>query len=192
MRRAIALTGALTLAACVATPTLLEPGPYPSEGGGVTVMLERAWTEIPEELSAFTDAPYLTFDGPRLNQVHVLSGVPSGESFIKERPNGEPGPAFRAGMSPTEIVDLVTESVAMLGYQNVTAVEVAPRPLAGSAGVWLVFTGAQENGLRVKGAALASETAGALDLMLFIAPETHYYDALMPEVERIFASATRG
>lgn len=193
MKRWIGIAGVVALSACAATPTLVPPGTYDA-GGAYSVTLERSWTEMPERRSPFTDTSYLTFDGPRLNQVYVLSGIPSGSGIIKERRSDDEDIAelvFRSGMSELELVEFVTESIALFGYQDVVAQDVRPATLAGSEGVQFVITAAQGNGLRIKGAALASETDGTLDLMLFIAPEMHYYGALMPEVERMFASAAR-
>ena len=53
------------------------------------------------------------------------------------------------------------------------------------------FTAVTGGGLRMKGSAIAAEADGALDLMLYLAPEMHYYDAYLPEVQRIFTSASR-
>jgi hypothetical protein len=190
MKRATAAAGALALAACVASPVAVAPGAYDG-AGGYSVTLERTWTEMPKGYSAHTDAGYLTFDGPQLNQVHLLNAIPSGEGFVKEQRDGQPVPVYRAGVTAIEIVEFVTQSVALFGYQNVTAQDVRPRALAGAEGVSFQFTGVLESGLRVKGSALAAESAGALDLMVFIAPEMHYYDAFAPEVERMFDSARR-
>jgi hypothetical protein len=188
MRRLAAFAGAFLLTACVATPTLVPAGDYQS--GGVTVTLERSWTEMPEIAS--TGAPYLTFDGPLLNQVHVLSAIPAGEGIIKTQDEDATVPTFRAGMSAIELVELVTDSVGMLlDLEDVAPADVKPATLAGAEGVSFVFTAARPTGLRYRGAATAAESNGTLDVMLFIAPEAHYYGALAPEVERLFASARR-
>lgn len=187
-RAAAGIAALAALAACATPPKEAPAGPY--SAGGLSVTLERAWTEMPVRLSA-TPAPYLTYDGPRLNQVHLLS-IADGEGVLKPpRTEERTIPVFRAGMSSLQLVELITESVTSFGLQNVTAVEIRPATLAGAEGVGFDLTAAQPNGLRMRGRAVAAETDGTLDLMLYIAPEMHYYEANRAEVERMLASAAR-
>lgn len=175
-------------AACAEMPKEVPAGVYGE--GGYSVTLERAWTQMPERFGG-TSASFLTYDGPQLNQVHLMT-IAAGEGILKEpRTEDQTIPTFRAGMTSLELVELVTQSVTSFGLQNVTAANVRPATLASSEGVGFDFTAVTGSGLRMKGSAIAAEANGALDLMLYLAPEMHYYDAYLPEVERIFTSASR-
>jgi hypothetical protein len=192
MTRLAAIIAVSLLSACVAAPkgapTLVRADEH-RMAGGLRVTLERSWTAMPS--SSATGRSYFTFDGSRLNQVHVLAGVSSGHGLVKPRNWGQKVPTFRSGMSSQEIVSLVAESVSFLGYQNVGVADLRPARLAGAAGVAFTFTAVQSTGLQYQGEAVAAETRGKLDVLLFMAPAQHYYAAYAPEVERIFASARR-
>jgi len=103
----------------------------------------------------------------------------------KERPT----PTFQADIGPTELVELVSDSISQAGYQRVETSALKPQRFAGADGLHFELDATTESGLDVKGLAATAVSNGKLFVMIYLAPAEHYYRAGLPEVEAILASA---
>lgn len=187
---AVLAVGAL-VAAC-ATVTTAEAGPY-SVNKAYTVTLGRPWSDLTSAMpNKGPRTRFLTIDGPLLNRLYLVGGLEDGGALMKAASKEKPVPEYRAGMSSTEAVAFVADTVAALGYQDVETLSLRPQDFAGGDGVRFDLAAATPAGLKMAGSALLAETDGRLNLMLYIAPAEHYYAAHLPEVEQIFASVARG
>ncbi|PWE16702.1 hypothetical protein DDZ18_10860 [Marinicauda salina] len=190
MRAIIATAAALTLTACAAGPSLVEPGRY-AGAESYTIALDREWTLMPAGVDRRVTVDYLTVDGPLLNMVFVAGGIEDGEGIVRERNEEQPVPAFRSGMSELELAEFVADSLAALEFHDVETADIRPQDLAGTPGVRMDLAATLESGLVIRGTALAAASDGALDLILFVAPGEHYYEAYADDVEAIMRSAAR-
>ncbi|OLF71391.1 hypothetical protein AWH62_12650 [Maricaulis sp. W15] len=176
---------AASLSACAVVPVAAPAGPFETEGD-FSVMLQNDWSRWPSQINPATNGEFLTQDGVLLNRVHLVS-IPDSEGLVRARRNVEM-PLYTAGSSEFEIVEFITSSLEMIGYSDVEADLIRPAEFDGVDGLRFGLTGIWQNGMRVKGEAATIAHDDRLDLVLFMAPELHYYDAVAPEVEAIMNS----
>jgi hypothetical protein len=182
---ALALSG---LAACVAVTPV--PAGAVALGGNHKVVLGRMWSDISAILpQRAKNVRVLSIDGPLLNRLYLAQGLAPGDGLLKSASKEHPAPVFHADMSPTETVEFVTDSVAAIGYQQVTTSRLRPAQIGASNALRFDLEAQTESGLELKGTAQAAVIAGKLYLVLYLAPAEHYFDANMSEVEAILHSA---
>jgi hypothetical protein len=99
-------------------------------------------------------------------------------------------PVYRADMSQTEIVEFLTDTLAALGYQNITTRSLRPAPFGTLSGVRFDLSAQTPAGLNIEGTALFAARDGKLNFVLYLAPQEHYYALHAAEVERIMRSVT--
>ena len=177
--------GAALLSGCVATPTAVPPGMFTSEAG-LTVNLDNDWSMWAASINPYTKGQFLTKDGPLLNRLHIVK-LEDGEPFVKAYKDTDL-PKFSANASEIEMVDFVTASLKKLGYTEMDATNIRPESVDGVDGLRFDLAGKWENGLNVKGDAIVAKSENALNLVLFLAPQMHYYEESAKEVETIMNS----
>ncbi|MFN3912878.1 hypothetical protein [Hyphomonas sp.] len=173
------------MAACTVTPQAVPPGPVASTAG-FEVTLKEAWSRWPDELNMATRGEMLTKDGMLLNRLH-LAKVKADEPWVRAAKNADV-PRFRAAASEIETVDFIVASLKRIGYSEMEASSIRPETLDGQAGVRFELNGKWENGLDVRGDAAFIPSKDELKLVVFLAPELHYYEASSAEVAGIIGS----
>jgi hypothetical protein len=180
----------LGLSACT-TVTLAPAGAYAVGSHGVT--LGRSWSDISIILPGRPrNVRLLSIDGPLLNRLYIADGLTDGQFLVKPMRKERPTPTWRSGMSPSEQVEFVTDSVAAMDYQRVETSDLRPTTVAGADGMRFDLSAKTAEGLDISGMAQVVETGGKLFLILYLAPSEHYFGAQKAEVEGIMASATFG
>lgn len=187
-RRALLLAGAGALAGC-ATGGLVSGR---VESGDATVVLAREWSDITFMLPSPRprNVKMLSIDGPLLNRLYIATLAP-GESLLRPGDRDTPRPTYRDDMGDSEIVEFVIDCIAQ-EYQGPEASALRPQNFGAAPGVRFDIGTRTAEGLEIAGTALAARVGERLSLMLFLAPREHYYAALLPEVETLFARATIG
>lgn len=189
-RRLLGIAGlslVLGLGACTTT-TLTPAGPYALPGE--TLTLGRDWSDIsilmwgrPKQVKL------LSIDGPLLNRLYIADGLASGGFIVKPTRKERPTPTWKAGMSPTEQVEFVADSVAALDYQRVETSDLRPANVGGKDGLRFDLTAKTPEGLDIAGVAQVVESNDRLYVILYLAPAEHYFGAYRAEVEAIMDSA---
>ena len=178
----------LALAGC-ASVTAAPAGRYQA-GGGQELNLGRMWSDItPIIANRGKKVRVLSIDGPLLNALYVGSGLVPGDNVVRSYVKEQPTPLVRAGMSASERLEFVSDSVAAMGYQRVNLNRPRAATLSGTPGVRFDIDAVTSEGLEIKGAGLVAEVSGKLYLILYLAPAEHYFQASLPEVESVLASA---
>lgn len=184
-RRAV-LGGAVLLTGCA---TSVEVSGDYKAGRAFTMSLDRSWSDISAVM------PYkpknvrlLSVDGPLLNRLYVLAGLEPGESLVGPRDRDTPRPQFRADMSDTETVEFITDCVAAMEFQAPEASNLRPQSFGGAPGVRFDLTTRTAEGLNFSGTALTARVRDRLNALLYLAPQEHYYNSLLANVEATFAS----
>lgn len=185
IRRSLALAALLLSAACAVTPQAVPAGAVTTPAG-FDVTLQDEWSRWPEQLNLATQGEYLTKDGMLLNRLH-FSKVEDGKPWIKAQKDADV-PRYRASASEVETVDFVVASLKRIGYTEMAAGNIRPQKLDDKAGIRFDLTGKWENGLNVRGDAAFVPGTDGLKLVVFLAPELHYYEASAPEVDSIIGS----
>lgn len=176
------------LAAC-ASITKAPAGPI-ALGAGRSGVLDRDWSDI----SAITpwrtpSVQVLSVDGPLLNRLYIARGLKPGEGLQRPAEKEKPVPVYRAGMSPNEQIEFITDSLGILGFQRAETTDLRPARLMGADAIRIDLAAKTESGLEISGAAEVAEIEGRLYVLLFLAPSEHYFRAYLPNVEAMFRSA---
>ena len=186
---AVAATGlVLTLGAC-ATITEAPAGDVRAKSGSYSYTLGRSWSDISILYPLRNKkVSVLTTDGPALNQLFFADGLAAGEGILRSPRKETPAPTYRAGMSVSERMEFIADSVTLQDYKRVETSRPRPAKFGAHDGVRFDLSAQTPAGLDISGTALAAEIDGKFYAMLYVAPAEHYFAAGLPEVERIMGS----
>lgn len=183
----LAVVALLALAAC---SSISKAPAGPLKVGDSRVTLGRDWSDVSVLLPGQTKkVKVLSIDGPLLNRLYVTDGLAVGESLVKAPAKEKPTPKLRAGMNSSERMEFVADSISAMGYQRVATAKPRPAKFGGGSAVRFDITARTDDGLDVLGTGLAAEANGKSYFVLYLAPAEHYFQAALPEVEKVMASA---
>jgi hypothetical protein len=162
----------------------MDAGDDASVGNGVSVRAEPGFAQI--HLAAMR---YWTRNGTGLDELGFYTGIKDGQPLFRV-PGLRIGdmPVYRARMTPNDVQDLVIASLLKKKMQNVRTGSLRPCPFGSAQGFCFDLTLANEEGLEMRGRAIACARNSVLDLMVFTAPAQFYFAEVSPAVDRIFAS----
>lgn len=186
LRAAVALAALVSLSACAGLKAV-PAGPYASGGNQITV--GRTWTDMGRLFDASKGVRMLSIDGPQLNRLFVIDGLKPGEYIIRPATKERPTPTWKAGLSPTEQVEFLTDSLTAMQYYRVETDGLRPVKVGDRAGLRFDITAQTVDGLDISGIAQLVEAGDRLYLLIYLAPTEHYFAATKAEVESIMASA---
>lgn len=186
MKRILIGAMAMLAAGCVAMPSVAPKGSFAPDAGFL-VTLPETWSYWPPEQNFATTGGYLTRDGMLLNRVHLMT-LKDGDRILKTVGKATDIPSWSSAATEYEIVELVTNSLLKIGYNTMEADNIRPIQVDGVEGIAFDLKGKWTNGLNVKGDVAAVKANEKLNLVLFLAPELHYYDDVKDEVEQIILS----
>lgn len=162
--------------------------------GSLIVAPPRPWNRhrptLFEDVRAVED---WTLDGPLLDGISFVSGLPSGQYLIRQRKTADQQvPKFRAEMTPPDIAAML-ESLYRVrgGAVDFKILSLQPRPFLGANGFQLDYEHLDGDELWRRGRAVGAVIDGKLYLILLDAARSHYYDATLPDFEAIVGSARR-
>ena len=188
--RAIAAAATLLALAACATVASAPAGRY-KVGEDYAVTLGREWSDISLIVAARPpNVHLLSIDGPQLNRLFLADGIAEGGYFVKPASKEAPTPTYRAGLSQSELIEFVIDSVAALGLERPESVNPRPASFGAADGLRFDLTAKTAGGLDISGTSLVAERGGKLHVMLYLAPAEHYYAATLPEVEHVMSTAT--
>ncbi len=185
IRTPVLVLMALCLAACGTTGLQVPEGRL-APGAGFTVDISDDWAYRSPSSDQDMFGGYVTRDGVHLNRIHFVT-LDDGDALLRPVANIE-RPVFLAKADEAEIAGLLTESLNIAGYSNMLAGTVQSVSVDGHVGIAFEIHGQSENGLDIKGYAAAFPVADQLHLVVFLAPELHYYDALYQSVQDLIRS----
>lgn len=155
-------------------------------GGGLSVEGLPGWNRLPAgTLGADT---VWTRDGPALDRLLFVGGRRDGEPlFARSRPRLSL--LFRAGMTPTEVMELWSTELALADQRLVTVGGLLPTVFAGTPGFRFQYAYADRDGLLFDGYAAGAVAEGRLYLIAFTGTRAHQFRAYWPEVAALINSA---
>jgi hypothetical protein len=134
-----------------------------------------------------------TQDGFALNKIEFFSGIPKGGSFYKERSKKRnPMPKFDPSVLLPELAGYFERSFrAQYQVTDFTIVESRASVLAGQRALQVTYRYSLPNDeLTRMGEVRLTVVDGKLYAMNFYAPELHYFEAGLPEVEDMMEGAS--
>jgi hypothetical protein len=187
---AVAVAAAVTLAGC---ETIIDvPAGQIAVGDSFQATTAHEWADISKTVvGAPANVRLLSIDGPLLNRLYIVGPMAPGDAIVKAQTKDVRTPTYRAAMSPNEMVELVTDTVAALDYQRPESSGLRPAKFAGENALRFDLAAKTKDGLNISGTAETAEIGGKLYVVLYLAPSEHYYAATLPEIEGILASARR-
>ncbi len=189
--RAAAVAVLLAPIAACASIADAPVGAFKVGESGYHVTLGREWADISQIMVARPkNVRLLSLDGPLLNRLYLSDGLTSGQFLVKPLAKDKPTPTYQKGMSPTELVEFVSDSVAALDYQRVETAGLRPVKLVGAEGLRFDLKAKTREGLEIAGTAAVAESGGKLYVILYLAPAEHYYKATLGDVEGVISSAS--
>lgn len=171
----------LLLASC-ASYKLVEPA-TPVTVKGMQIQPRIAWNKAPHAPGNYVEV--WTADGHQLNELILVGQVDEGTSLF-ELPNKElPMPAYKAGMLPNEMEDLVTTSLKNWygGELDISTANLRPMDVAGQIGFRFNLDFYTKDGLAKRGDVVVVEKDNRFYSMILIGTKIHYYDSLAEEFE---------
>jgi len=183
---ALVMAAGAVLSAC-ASVTSAPAGPYTI--GQAQVTLGHEWSDISAIMFARpAKVRLLSMDGPLLNRLYVTDGLAPGEFMVKPMAKERPTPTYRAGMSPAEQMEFVSDSMGALEYQRVETDNPRPAKFGTADALRFDLKAKTKEGLDISATALVAEHKERLYVVLYIAPTEHYFAAELPEVETVIGS----
>ena len=132
-----------------------------------------------------------TLNGPLLDGMSFVTGLPDGKSLIRQRrTRSQQVPIFRSNMTPPE-VDGMIESLYRVrgGAVDFRTLSLQPRQFLGTNGFQFDYEHLDSDELWRRGRAVGTIVNGRLYLILLDAAKSHYFDATLPDFESVGASA---
>jgi len=155
-------------------------------GNGIYVTPEPGFAEI--ELATIH---YWTRNGTGLDEIDFYTGIKNGEPLFSISGLAKKDlPVFQSRMTPNDVEELVSRALTAKYKQSARAGALRPCPFGSTTGFCFDLTLANEEGLEMRGRAIARLQNGTLDIFIFTAPAEYYFAEVAPAVDRIFASIT--
>jgi hypothetical protein len=132
-----------------------------------------------------------TQNGPLLDGISFVTGLKNGKSLIRQRRSAnQQVPLFRSNMTPPEIAAMI-ESLYRVrgGAVDFRTLSLKPRPFLGTNGFQLDYEHLDDDELWRRGRVVGTVINGQLYMILLDAAKSHYFDAALPDLEALVASA---
>ena len=162
----------------------MEAGSQTPVGNGISVTPQPGFAEI-----HLATIRYWTRNGTGLDELGFYTGIKSGEPLFPV-----PGmtkkdlPVFQSRMTPNDVAELAARALSAKYKQNARTGSLRPCPFGPVTGFCFDLSLANEEGLEMRGRAIARLQNGVLDLFVFTAPANYYFDEVSPAIDKIFAS----
>ena len=130
-----------------------------------------------------------TVHGPQVESLRIARGLEDGDPLLKSLSRDVEMPSFRSDMSATEVAELVDDTLQRAGAANVEVSGLEPSLFGGHDGFRFGITMTAESGLRYAGLAVGTVYDGRLYMLVFTAPELHYFNAYADTINAMIESA---
>jgi hypothetical protein len=170
---------------------LVTPGPEEVAQGSMTVTPTIRWNKAPRGPSDIQREENWTLNGPLLDGLTFIGGLENDKRIVQQRRKADRKvPNFRADMNPTEIAAMIESFYRIrAGSTRFEMTGLQPRNFLGRPGFQFDYTHLGGDEVERKGRAVGAIINNRFYLALFDAARMHYFDAGLPEFERIVESA---
>lgn len=185
------LAAALALSGCVTGYTLVPPAPVKVAQGSMLVSPSIAWNKTPKGPYDIVREENWTQNGPVLDSIGFIGGLPDGEAIAKQRPKDDHKvPVFRASMTPQDLVSMVESYYRIKAGATVfETTSVKPVTFLGTPAVQFNYNYVGADEVKRRGRSVVAILNKKLYLMSLDGAAVHYFDAALPTFEAMAASA---
>jgi hypothetical protein len=186
----LAALAAWSLCGCMPAYKLVKPGVVAVGDGSLKVPAKTAWNAVPDAAGAPVWEDAWTLNGPLLEAVSFVSGLPSGKALVKQRRKADAQVAvFRADMSPADLVSMI-ETVYRVGGVTVYEVDsVDPVAFLGGTGIKVRYRFSPGEGIGRRGSCVMRVVGQKLYLMKLEGVSSHYFAAAERDFDAMVAGA---
>ena len=133
-----------------------------------------------------SEAVLWTVNGPALDAIRFFDALHDGDTMFAAVGDQEL-PSYRADMKPNDVMELVVDSVAREGANEVAAAALQPVEFGDRDGFHFEMTLLSPEGLEMKGIVVGLQTERELYLILYTGTAMYYFPKYRPTVEDIIA-----
>jgi len=155
-------------------------------GGAYTVEAQIDWNKHAEG-----KVEIWTADRPGLDALRFFKGLDDGDALFI-RPVGASKeiqfPAYRSGMTASEVMEFVIDSLGRAGAADLEARGLQPAQFGSVEGFRFELTFATASGLEMSGLAAGAVIEDALHLILYTGARVYYFPKYRDDVERLLGS----
>jgi hypothetical protein len=171
--------------------TLVRPGPEAVANNTITVVPTMRWNKAPRGPYDIDREENWTMNGPLLDGLTFIGGLQDNKRIVQQRRKADRKvPNFRADMSPPEIASMIeTFYRVRAGSTRFDMTGLQPRNFLGQPGFQFDYVHLGGDEVERRGRAVGAIINRRFYLALFDATKMHYFDAGLPEFERIVESA---
>jgi hypothetical protein len=171
--------------------SLVTPGPEVVARGSMTVTPGTRWNKAPRGPHDISREENWTLNGPLLDGLTFIGGLEHDKRIVRQRRKADRKvPNFRADMNPTEIASMIESFYRIrAGSTRFEMTGLQPRQFLGRPGFQFDYAHLGGDEVERKGRAVGAIIDNRFYLALFDAARMHYFDAGLPEFERIVESA---
>lgn len=171
--------------------SLVSPGPEDVARGSMIVTPTIRWNKAPRGPNDIRREENWTLNGPLLDSLTFIGGLEHDKRIVQQRRKADRKvPNFRADMNPTEIASMIESFYRIrAGSTRFDMTGLQPRDFLGHRGFQFDYDHLGGDEVERKGRAVGAVINGRFYLALFDAARMHYFDAGLPEFERIVESA---
>ena len=180
----------LVLAGCLPAYNIVTPGEKHVAGKQLIVHPGIAWNQLPHSPNQTPWDETWTRNGPLLDAVGFVGGLPDGETLIKQKKNADRRvPVFRADMSPQDLVSMMEASYRVRGITVFEIESVDPADFLGGKGLKVQYKYAPNDGIAKRGVCVARVVGDKLYAIKLEGVQSHYFAASIPEFNQLVESA---
>jgi hypothetical protein len=149
------------------------------------------WNRAPRSQYDISREENWTLNGPLLDSLSFIGGVKDDDRIVRERRSADRQvPKFRSNMTPPEITGMIESFYRIrAGSTEFNMTNLQPRQFLGQPGFQFDYDHLGGDEVERRGRAVGAVIDGRFYLILFDAAKLHYFDAGLPEFERIVESA---
>jgi hypothetical protein len=196
MRVAIVLMlAAVVLCGCATTGyTLVPSGQVSVSQGTFKIRTSGDWNKAPQGQFGLPQAEGWTRNGPVLDAIYFIGGLPDGQAIAKQRPDDERKvPVFHATMTPQDLTSMIESAYRIRGGVRIfETTAVKPVTFLGQPGVQFDYTFVNEDNVKRRGRSMIAVAGGKLYVMSLNATDLHYFEAALPDFQAMAVSASIG
>jgi len=159
-------------------------------GSDMTVKAGSGWKRLPASMSQTRWEDVWTRNGPQLDRITLVRGLPDGKAIISQETNADQQvPAFRADMTAQDIMSMVEVSYRIHGVTVFHFESVEPVDFLGGTGVRLRYNYTSGIGIAKRGSCVMRVVDRKLYALKLESVAGRYFDTVDPEFDQLIASA---
>jgi hypothetical protein len=188
---ALLTAAAMLVMGCAPHYSMVPAGPVSVARGAMKVEPAVAWNRAPKAPTDIAWEESWTGDGPLLDSLDFVGGLPDGRAIARQRPKDDRKiPLFRASMSAPDLVSMIESYYRIRGGAMVFEVaSVTPHRFLDHDGILFDYDWVGTDAMKRHGRVIAAIVDRKFYMIALNGASMHYFHAALPQFEALAASA---